>query len=305
ADRWDSDRSSLSATTTTGSGGNITLDMTQGVQLQQTRVEASTLSGSGGNVTLRVQRGGVQMQQESGLFARTESGIGGNLTLALGQGDLRMVQDSDLDTSNISGRGSNIDITLSAGSIRLESQSDILASTDSGRGGNIRLNVSGSVITTLDQNSDVVADAQSGQGGLIRARVGGGIFGFRQFQGFRTPESDFTAISVTGTPGTVEVITRDNLRPADLPEDFLNDALATGCRAQQGLTQAARTTSLFQNLGQGGLPSDLLHPSTLHPQVGLMTLPDLEQLEDSNPSDRAALPLFPSPAAAQCWVSQN
>ncbi len=305
ADRWESDRSTLSATTTTGNGGNITLDMTQGVQLQQTRVEASTLSGSGGNVTLRVQRGGLQLQGSSELTARTDSGTGGNIQLTLGQDDLRMRQDSDINASNISGRGSTIDITLGNGSIRMASASDIVARTVSGQGGNIRFGVSGSIVTTLDQNSDVLADAQSGQGGLIRAQAGGGIFGFRQFQGVVTPESDFTAIAVTGTPGTVEVITRDNLRPADLPEDFLNDALATGCRAQQGLSQPARTTSLFQNLGQGGLPSDLLHPGTLNPQVGLMTLPDLEDSEETPPSDRASDPLFQSPAGAQCWVSQN
>ncbi|WP_204150335.1 filamentous hemagglutinin N-terminal domain-containing protein [Leptolyngbya sp. CCY15150] len=305
ADRWESDRSSLSATTTTGNGGNITLDMTQGVQLQQTRVEASTLSGSGGNVTLRVQRGGLQLQGRSELTARTDSGTGGNIQLTLGQDDLRMRQNSDINASNISGRGSTIDITLGNGSIRMASASDIVARTVSGQGGNIRFDVSGSIVTTLDQNSDVLADAQSGQGGLIQAQVGGGIFGFRQFQGVVTPESDFTAIAVTGTPGTVEVITRDNLRPADLPEDFLNDALATGCRAQQGLSQPARTTSLFQNLGQGGLPSDLLHPGTLNPQVGLMTLPDLENSEETPPSDRASAPLFQSPAGAQCWVSQN
>lgn len=305
ADRWESDRSTLSATTTTGNGGNITLDMTQGVQLQQTRVEASTLSGSGGNVTLRVQRGGLQLQGSSELTARTDSGTGGNIQLTLGQDDLRMRQNSDINASNISGRGSTIDITLGNGSIRMASASDIVARTVSGQGGNIRFDVSGSIITTLDQNSDVLADAQVGQGGLIRAQAGGGIFGFRQFQGVVTPESDFTAIAVTGTPGTVEVITRDNLRPADLPEDFLNDALATGCRAQQGLSQPARTTSLFQNLGQGGLPSDLLHPGTLNPQVGLMTLPDLENSEETPPSDRASASLFQPPSGAQCWVSHN
>ncbi|TVQ22835.1 MAG: filamentous hemagglutinin N-terminal domain-containing protein, partial [Leptolyngbya sp. DLM2.Bin15] len=57
ADRWDSDRSSLSATTTTGISGNITATLNQNARLRRTTVEASTIDGTAGTIVFSTQPG--------------------------------------------------------------------------------------------------------------------------------------------------------------------------------------------------------------------------------------------------------
>lgn len=75
------------------------------------------------------------------------------------------------------------------------------------------------------------------------------MFGFRQFRGFRTPESDFTASSELGIDGRLEIITPDR-RLEELPADFADINIAQGCAA----IRASQQQSRFVITGRGGLP---------------------------------------------------
>lgn len=133
-------------------------------------------------------------------------------------------------------------------------------------GGNITIETpNGFVIAVLSENSDIIAAAESGEGGAARARATG-VFGFRQFRERQTPESDFTASSVLGIDGVVEIDTEE--REFDEPEVTpVTAEIAQGCAVRDGQTQ-----SEFIVTGRGGLPSspeEAIAPDAV--QVDLVT----------------------------------
>ncbi len=248
---------------------------------------ATSATGRGGILEVNASES-IEVSGSSGSFA---SGL---FFDSRGAGDARGIK---IDTGNlvvenrgqitVSGTGTGIfgDLEIKADSIFLNNQGRLRATTAASEGGNIRLQVANSIImrhnseisaeafgtakggnitmevgdfiiALLPENSDIVASAFEGQGGNISAKATG-IFGFRQFQGVRTPESDFTATSELGIDGTLEVITRDNLRLEGLSDDFLNDKdqPTQGCQAF-----GSRSSAKFYNLGRGGLPTNPYEP---------------------------------------------
>ena len=130
-------------------------------------------------------------------------------------------------------------------------------------GGNIRFDFSGQggfIISPgpLLENNDVVAIADRGDGGQIVLAnfldlYNQGPINFVPLVQGRTPESDFTARSVTGEDGTVEINVRNNLEAQELPSEFLDNSLEQSCSTGGQATAQERSRSTFTLTGQGGL----------------------------------------------------
>ncbi|NER50616.1 MAG: S-layer family protein, partial [Symploca sp. SIO1A3] len=248
---------------------------------------ATSATGRGGifevNASESIEVSGSSGSFASGLFFDSR-GAGDARGIKIDTGRL-VVENGGQITVSGTGTGTSGDLEIAADSIFLNNQGRLRATTAASEGGNIRLQVANSIImrhnseisaeafgtakggnitmevgdfiiALLPENSDIVASAFQGQGGNISAEATG-IFGFRQFQGVRTPESDFTATSELGIDGTLEVITRDNLRLEGLSDDFLNDKdqPTQGCQAF-----GSRSSAKFYNLGRGGLPTNPYEP---------------------------------------------
>lgn len=203
-------------------------------------------SGSGDAQGIRIKTGQLVVQNGGQI---TVNGTGsGN------PGDLEVVANSlflntgKLTTETASGNGGNIRLQV-RDEILMRRQSEISASAQgAGNGGNVKIEVpDGFILAFLPENSDIVASARQGNGGVARATAFG-VFGFRQFKGFRTPESDFTASSELGIDGRLEIIT-PNRRLEELPADFQVGEIAQGCEAVRG-----QKLSRFVITGRGGLP---------------------------------------------------
>jgi large exoprotein involved in heme utilization and adhesion len=182
---------------------------------------SGTSSQASGNLDVRA--GSIFLDTQGKLTATTASGEGGNIRLRVGDSILMR---------------NNSEISTEAGGI--------------GNGGNINIDAGGFVIAILSENSDIVASAIQGRGGSARATATG-VLGFREFQGRRTQESDFTASSDLGIDGVVSINTRDDPRLVALPSNFLdNIAIAQNCPSRE--EQVAQ--SEFIVTGRGGLPDN-------------------------------------------------
>ena len=260
-----------------GDAGDLRINTSRLVVRDGGRVSART-SNRGRAGTLAVNAGLVEVSGVgSGLyFDSRSSGDAQGIRIETGQ---LVVQNGGQVTVNGTGSGNPGDLEVAAGSIFLNNEGKLTTETASGNGGNIRLRVqdeirmryrseisasaqgignggnveidipNGFVLAFLPENSDIVASARQGNGGIARATAAG-VFGFRQFRGFRTSESDFTASSELGIDGRLEIITPD--RGLDeLPADFGDVEIAQGCEAIRTPEEQSR----FVLTGRGGLPS--------------------------------------------------
>ncbi|WP_204104618.1 MULTISPECIES: S-layer family protein [Spirulina sp. CCY15215] len=236
--------SEISASTVNGQGGNIFSFASDRILVDSNSsiVARSTGSGSAGNVQL--DTGDLTVQNNSQVSVRSEA-TGNAGTLTVNAEDILLSDRGKLTASTAAGNGGNIELTV-AGSIFLRFNSEISAEAGGfGNGGNITMDVGGFIIAFLTENSDIVASAFQGRGGDIYAKARG-IFGFRQFRGVRTPESDFTATSVLGIDGTVTINGVDNFSLDGIPESFIDTTVARGCNVGENPVA-------FYNVGRGGL----------------------------------------------------
>ena len=217
-----------------GTGSGLFFDSSSSGDAKGIRIETEQLVvQNGGQVTVN----------------GTGSGNPGDLEVAAGS--IFLNQEGKLTTETASGNGGNIRLRVQD-EIRMRYQSEISASArGSGNGGNVEIEIpNGFILAFLPENSDIVASAIQGNGGIARATAAG-VFGFRQFRGFRTPESDFTASSELGIDGRLEIITPDK-RLEELPAEFADVNIAQGCAAIRAPQQQSR----FVVTGRGGLPSN-------------------------------------------------
>ena len=215
-----------------GTGSGLFFDSSSSGDAKGIRIETEQLVvQNGGQVTVN----------------GTGSGNPGDLEVAAGS--IFLNQEGKLTTETASGNGGNIRLRVQD-EIRMRYQSEISASAQGiGNGGNVEIEIpNGFILAFLPENSDIVASAIQGNGGVARATAAG-VFGFRQFRGFRTPESDFTASSELGIDGRLEIITPDK-RLEELPADFADINIAQGCEAIRAPEQQSR----FVITGRGGLP---------------------------------------------------
>ncbi|WP_346290129.1 filamentous hemagglutinin N-terminal domain-containing protein [Sphaerothrix gracilis] len=178
----------------------------------------------------------------SGDLAVTTEGI------ALNQGQLR--------SNTLQSDGGNIDLQVN-GSIGMRNASEISAEAFStANGGNIFLTVDGLIVAVLEENSDVVANAQLGRGGNITAEAAR-IFGFRAFQGVRTPISDFTSATPLGIDGGFDVLQQGRNVDEFPVLDFVDPTRLIDRRCE---LQGRNDENSFVITGYGGLPASPAQP---------------------------------------------
>ncbi len=302
-----------------GDAGELIIDTNRFIVQDGGQVSAATSGdGRGGllevnaSESVKVSGTSADNQFASGLFFDSR-GTGDARGITINTGELT-VQNGGQVTVSGSGTGISGDLEVTADSIFLTNQGSLGATTAAAEGGNIRLQVTDSIIlrhnseivaqafgtanggnitidaggfvlAVLSENSDVVANAFEGRGGNIFAQAAG-IFGFRQFQDRRTPESDFTASSELGIDGMVELIIEDNLTIIPLPDDFLRDSVVRGCS-----TMARELApNEFIMTGSGGLPTHPAHLSSSNAiEVGLVQpAPPTQINSESAPSSATA-----------------
>lgn len=244
--------SKVSSSTQNGTGGTIAISGFGDMTLDNnSSIEAlATGAGKSGNATFSTT-GTINIQNNSGLSV-SNTGTGNSGNLAAQARAIFLSNQGRITASTAAGEGGNITLKAYDGSIILRNNSEIAATArGTGNGGNISLEAARFILGIFGENSDIVANAFQGRGGNIYAKAIG-IFGFRQFLGIRTPESDFVASSQLGIDGTVTIDTQDNLSLDPLVDEFLNASIAQGCQSV-GINSSATTG--FDIPGSQGLPS--------------------------------------------------
>lgn len=205
--------------------------------------------GSGDARGIRINTGRLVVENDSEI-AVSGSGTGVSGDLEITARSIFLNRQGRLRAATEASQGGNIRLTV-ADSIILRFNSEIVAEAFGfANGGNMTINVGNFILAFLQENSDVVVGAVRGRGGKIVATARG-IYGFRQFRGDRTPESDFTASSSLGIDGTVDLNIQGGLRLNALPANFLSGAIPKHCHASGG----TRQQSEFIVTGSGGLPA--------------------------------------------------
>jgi len=235
-----------------GSSGSIDASVSGNVRVGRgSRISsASTGRGSAGSVRLSIG-GDLEVRQDSQVtVSSTGTGNAGNLEAEAG--NIFLTDRGRLIAETAGGEGGNIDLKV-RDDIVLRFNSEISTEArGTGKGGNISLEAGGFILGVLSENSDIVANAFQGRGGSIFARAEG-IFGFRLFQGRRTPESDFVASSALGIDGMVTLDVRD-FQADGLPSPSLAEAeVSQGCRPRRQAAIDRAGSSRFVETGRGGM----------------------------------------------------
>lgn len=320
----------LATTEADGNGGNLQIHTRNLALTDGAQVAASTWSkGSGGSVTVdaldSVQLIGTNGEFASGLFARTRedsSGDAGSLTVTAGS--LIIQNGATLTVSSFLGSG-----TAAAGNLTVESAKILLdngiinAETASGNFGNIKLTSNNiqlrreSQITTnatgtggnitIDtgvfaalENSDITANSTDSQGGQVNIYTEGifrqGFLGTNISRDASELTSDITATSNLGPQfdGVINIQTPD-VDPTQglvqLPNPNPPRQIARGCPTDEGS---------FTITGSGGLPanpSEALRSNNV--LVNWVTLPPRE--ENHSVSATFTLPKYNRIIEAQGW----
>lgn len=274
---------SESLTNATGQGGEIIISTNQlSISQGGTISSRTTSSETGGAVNLTTGR--LTLENQGSITVSAEgASIAGNIEITATS--IEQTNQGNIQATTESGLGGDITFTV-LDDIILRFNSDIVTEAQgSGDGGNITFDVGGFILAILSENSDIVAGSQSGNGGRISGNAQG-IFTFNQFEGVRTPLSDFRAASGSGLDGIVDVQTQEPPSQEPLDDTFAGNNVAQGCDATAGIDQDEDTQSRFVIVNLGGLPiqpsdagaSDFLHVTPVDPisaPQGNITSPDV------------------------------
>jgi filamentous hemagglutinin family protein len=261
-------------TIATGQAGSLTVNAAERVEVTGINGRfASRLffdsAGAGSAGGIRIQTNRLSLTDGGQItVSGTGSGVSGNIDVVAVSIALRN-QGTIRATTTLS-EGGNILLRLSDPgiSIWMQNHSEISAeAAQFANAGNLTLDAAGAIISrSLADNNDIVANAIFGRGGKIDATATL-ILGFRQFQGQRTPESDFTSRSGNLLfPGEININALDSPTPLPLPQNFSNAPLVEGCAATPGVVSSVRSANRFFDAGRGGLPpnpSEALSSSAL------------------------------------------
>lgn len=248
----------------TGQGGIISINATETVQVSGTAAngQVSTIdfssSGSGNARGIRLNTTGQLILQDGGQItvSGTGTGISGNIEVTADS--IALINQGKIRATTSQSEGGNIFLRLSnpGAAIYMENNSEISAEAFRfANAGNLTIDATGAIISrSLADNNDIVANAIFGRGGRINATASL-ILNFRQFQGRRTPESDFTSLSESPPPGVfpgeININTLDSPNTQPLPDDLLTHQVAVVC--QPGTKPGQR--SEFVVRGSGGIPT--------------------------------------------------
>lgn len=260
----------LAITTSEGSGGIITINASQSIEVSGSRPLlsegidfASVISatsgfedlnspamGAGGNLDINTER--LIISDEGRIAAGSfQGGEAGNLTINAGS---IFLNQGRILAQSTSGTGGNIFINASD-LLVLRNNSTISATAGTqqagGNGGNIDITAP-FIIAVPSENSDISADAFSGTGGNVKITETG-IFGIA-FRKQPTPLSDITASSQFGQAGTV-TFNRPEVDPqtgiVTLPSEVVDaeNIVVESCGARSALAGGE-----FVITGRGGIP---------------------------------------------------
>ncbi len=304
-------RSGLSADTFGGgNAGNFTISTARLSVSNGGEISASTTSsGQAGQLQINAKErleviGTSAMGAESRIIFES-SGFGQAGGIQINTGEL-LVRDRGQITVSGSGSGVSGDLEINARSIDLINQGRLRAVTEASQGGNIILRVAesinlrynseitaeafgfsnggnmwldvgGFIVAVLSENSDVVASAVGGRGGFIFVRAAG-ILGFRNFQGRRTSESDFTASSEFGIDGALLALTNS----LQLTEIQLIDPSETqvvvDCQSHSIANGSPEGGNRLYLWGQGGFAANPEEPGANSVSVPWL---DLDEFSDN------------------------
>ncbi|MGK7925769.1 MAG: hypothetical protein AB4290_11070, partial [Spirulina sp.] len=317
------DRGGITASTVSGTGGNINLQVQEGLDARQNSLISSEANeGRGGNITI-AEANHVFLDSGSQITASaTGQADGGDINLQVS--DRLQVNNGSSITVNSLGTGNAGNLQIQADRIELKDQGLLSAVTASGEGGNINLQVgelllmrrgalisaeaggtgnggnitidipNGFIVAVSGENSNIIANAFQGNGGKIDITTQG-IFGL-EFRDRLTEFSDITASSQFGVSGTV-TISNPNTNPATLSAELQGDVLDPNQQVTRGCD--ALGDNRFVAVGRGGLPEnpsdrrsgvnawqDVRDLSIAHPSPvtrDALSLPKSHPLPDSQP----------------------
>ncbi len=252
-----------------GNGGNIKI-VTNQLNIQNYAKITAASSGAGVAGGIQVHSNQVSLSNRGQItVSGTGSGVSGNIDINAGQ--LRMVNGSKIRAFTTLSNGGNIFLRLSdpVFSLWMENNTGNIAYGNEisaeafgfANAGNLTIDAKGMILSwgldpqgrlaiTRGGNNDIVANAIFGRGGRIGATALL-IRGFREFQGFRTPESDFTSLSFNlDFPGELSINTEDSPNE-ELPSDFPPKQVAQVCQPEA----SAEERSEFVVRGTGGIPT--------------------------------------------------
>ncbi|MBD2059439.1 S-layer family protein [Oculatella sp. FACHB-28] len=263
------DGANVSALTSgAGRGGILEVDASESIVVdgRGSRLSFDTL-GSGDARGIRLETENLRVQNQGIVtVSNGQNGTGNPGNLTVFARTITLQDQGSLRTETRSGSGGNIDLNVEE--LTLLRNRSLISASASGfaNGGNVTIETpNGFVLAVLSEDSDIVASADTGNGGAARARAAG-VFGFRQFREQRTRESDFTASSVLGIDGTLDIDTEER-EFEELEGTPVTAEIAQGCTARGSQTQ-----SEFIVTGRGGLPSssdEAIAPDAV--QVDLVT----------------------------------
>ncbi|MEO0540003.1 MAG: filamentous hemagglutinin N-terminal domain-containing protein [Cyanobacteria bacterium P01_A01_bin.105] len=251
----------LASTAGEQSGGDITFNIADTLDIDGSTVTSSTETGStgdGGNVTINAPI--TQLRNNAGIAVSSDgTGRGGQIAVTGDQ--LALINNSRVSANTQSSDGGNITLDLQQ-ILALQGNSGISTNAGTaeagGDGGDITINTR-FIATDPRENSDITANAFNGDGGNVNITATGGIFGIAP-RPVQTPLSDITASSRNGVSGTITVESPDvdpNQDAAELPTDPITSEVAQSCREAY-----VQTGSEFVVTGRGGLPQGPLDPAT-------------------------------------------
>jgi large exoprotein involved in heme utilization and adhesion len=252
-----------SATFGQGSGGNLTVNASQSVELISTSATgasglfASAIDGDGAGGDLRITtpklivRDGAVVSVsnfQSRNLAPPGTGPAGNLQIQAGT--IRL-DNQGLITAAAAG-GDKGNISLESQDIQMRRGSAITTNaTGASAGGNITINTD--TVVALE-NSDITANALNNRGGRVIVNAQG-IFG-TQFRPQLTPESDITASSNLGAEfsGIVQINTPD-VDPSSGLVELPTTVVDVESLVAKNLCAPKQAGSSFTVIGRGGLPA--------------------------------------------------
>jgi filamentous hemagglutinin family protein len=316
--------------TSSGDAGELTINTRRLVVSNGGQLSAATSGAGRGGILELNASDSIAISGAGGVFFDSRS-AGNARGIRMNTGSL-VVENGAQVTVSGSGTGRSGDLEVNANSVFLNNQGRLRSTTAASEGGNLKLQIANSVIlrdnseisaeafgranggnitfevggiifAILSENSDVVANAFEGNGGQITGRATG-VFGFRQFEKVRTPESDFIASSALGFDGIVDIDEEKRQLP-QLPADFLDveDLNRDVCALRNGKIAGG---SSFVITGRGGLPPNPLEEFTpLDGVVEWAAREDLGRGELSQPSLAENDNLSPKPAPISEEAEEN
>jgi len=285
ADQLTLDNGVISASTQTGTAGQLGVLVTDDIALSNSRisVEANQVNGRAGNLRLRARTLSVV---DSMVTVSSPDGQAGNVDITA---DLIILDDGEVSAEtgiNSGSQDASANILLEVSDLLFMRNGSIISAqaNDGANGGNIRIDAQeGFIVADELSNNDIIASALlDGTGGRIDIEVLR-LFGLEArpglFESLRENNTnDISASSEFGISGDI-IIDELRLDPvqraAELPSAPSSPRLAQGCRG-------TASSSRFVDTRRGGLPpqvTDLARGDRLWEAIGFSPNPGIREPE--------------------------